>query len=367
MLAFLLVWLALAPQAASTESEQLVWTCPVHREVTEDAPGKCDQCGRDLVETRIRVAYTCPIHSVISQDAPGQCPICGRTLYLASAELAYACPMHPEIRELEPGSCPLCNMALEPETSMRPHQDHNPKHGGLFFMAPDNWHHLEGVYPEEGVFRVYFYDNFSQPLDPSELEARAVLEETFDPDTRKTTELVAFPLVPASDGAYLEASVGGGDLPREITAKVQFEKGGKFDRFDFIFADLSGQGATASAPSTSDVAPGGGVVAPDTAEGIVAAIAERDEKVRELVRTGAFGEVYLPALEAKDLALALEARVGAETDAPLEGNLLWALKQLVRAAWLLDDYGDLGDREKVTAAYDLFEEASKELQGIYKP
>ena len=29
-------------------------------------------------------------------------------------------------------------------------------------MAPDNWHHLEGTYPEEGVFRVYLYDNFSQ-------------------------------------------------------------------------------------------------------------------------------------------------------------------------------------------------------------
>ena len=28
----------------------------------------------------------------------------------------YTCPMHPEIRQPAPGNCPICGMALEPET-----------------------------------------------------------------------------------------------------------------------------------------------------------------------------------------------------------------------------------------------------------
>ena len=47
-------------------------------------------------------------------------------------------------------------------------------------------------------------------------------------------------------------------------------------------------------------------------------------------------------------------------------ELQWALKQLVRSAWLLDDYGDLGNREKVNAAYDWFDEAVERIQSVYR-
>ncbi len=102
-----------------------------------------------------------------------------------SQEIAYTCPMHAEVRELEPGACPICHMALVTSTSARPHQDHNPKHGGILFMAPDAWHHLEGTYPEAGTFRVHLYDNFSQPLSAKAFKGRVVLKETFDPATRR--------------------------------------------------------------------------------------------------------------------------------------------------------------------------------------
>src|SRR5512143_3270944 len=70
--------------------------------------------------------YTCPMHPEIRQNAPGTCPKCGMALepLLPSAPPApakavteYVCPMHPEIVRSEPGNCPICGMALEPRTA----------------------------------------------------------------------------------------------------------------------------------------------------------------------------------------------------------------------------------------------------------
>jgi hypothetical protein len=350
------------PQDGDSE-RKLVWTCRVHREVTEEQSGQCPMGELALVPTLVQTAWACPIHAVVVEREPGQCPICKRDLFLITEEVRFACPMHPEESSHEPGNCSICNMALVESTSTRPHQDHNPKHGGMFFMAPDNWHHLEGAYPEDGVFRVYLYDNFSEPMNAREFEGRAVLEEIFDADTKKTREIVWYPLVPSADGAYLEADVGRSSLPREITAKIRFESGGELERFDFIFADLS-----VDAPGVADpTALGGGdeLVIPATPAAIAAAIAERNVAVRELVTSGAMDEIYLPALEAKDLAVALEAHLDALPEEE-QRELQWALKQLVRSAWLLDDYGDLGNREKVRLAYAWFDEAVEAIGSVYR-
>lgn len=342
-------------------STSIVWTCPVHRELTETEPGECPLCGRELVRTRVQQFWSCPLHAVVVKDASGKCPICGRELYLTSREVSYSCPMHPDVREIEPGSCPVCGMALVEGSRARPHQDHNPKHGGIFFMAPDSWHHLEGTYPEEGLFRVYFYDNFSQPMDASAFRARAVLEESFDPATRTTREIAAFPLTASSDGSYLEARVGSGPYPREITAKIQFQSDGPLERFDFVFTDVEAPlEAVAAAPGASPSA----VSDAESPEAIAAAIVERAGRVRALVERGALKEIYVPALEAKDLALVLEKRLF-EAPESARPSLRWAVKELVSSAWLLDDFGDLGNRERVRAAHERFQEAIKVIASSY--
>ncbi len=66
------------------------------------------------------VIYTCPMHPEIRQSAPGNCPKCGMTLepmkpaIPQSNNTEYTCPMHPEVVRNEPGSCPKCGIALEP-------------------------------------------------------------------------------------------------------------------------------------------------------------------------------------------------------------------------------------------------------------
>jgi len=347
--------LAIASQGLDEGEQKLVWTCPVHRDETEDEPGQCEQGGRELVPTLIQLAWSCPIHSVVVEREPGQCPICERDLFLITEEVRYACPMHPEETSHEPGSCSICHMALVESTSVRPHQDHNPKHGGTFFMAPDNWHHLEGAYPEDGVFRIYVYDNFSEPMDANSFTGRAVLEEEFDADTRETREVEAYPLVPSPDGEYLEAKVGSAALPREITAKIQFDPEGET-------AELSEDIEVATDPAASNR---NELVVPDAPSDIASIIEAKNVEVRELVTSGALDRIYLPALQAKDLAVALEAHLD---QLPFEQRreLRWALKQLVRSAWLLDDYGDLGNREKVHVAYEWFDEAVETIRSVYR-
>jgi len=68
------------------------------------------------------VMYTCPMHPEIRQPAPGNCPKCGMTLEpespMVPGAVEYTCPMHPEVVRSEPGSCPICGMALEPRNAV---------------------------------------------------------------------------------------------------------------------------------------------------------------------------------------------------------------------------------------------------------
>ena len=101
------------------------------------------------------------------------------------------------------------------------HMDHGPRHGGRVFMAPDSFHHIEGAYPEPGVFRLYATDNYREPVDVTFWMGRVVLEEEYDADTDEFVEVTSFPLLPSPDGAYLEAEVGELAMPAEFITKIQ--------------------------------------------------------------------------------------------------------------------------------------------------
>ena len=252
------------------------------------------------------------------------------------------------------------------------HMDHTPRHGGTVFMAPDSFHHIEGTYPEPGVFRVYATDNYREPVDMSTWSGRVVTEEEYDEKTDEFIEVAAFDLVPIPGGEYLEALIPGGALPAEVSARVIFEEDFPTEKFDFIFAELSVDNAPATVASVTFAdAPAPVPLAqrilpniPADAGQIVVELASRDQQIEDMIGRGAFTEIFIPALQAKELALALQAH-GSELPESGRNQVRIAVRHLVRAAYLLDWYGDLGNKTDVDTAYDVFGAAVGEISAVY--
>jgi len=79
----------------------------------------------------------------------------------------------------------------------------------------------------------------------------------------------------------------------------------------------------------------------------------RNEEIVSLIRRGDFSLVWIPAFQAKELALALAPRI--EHLAPPKRQVAEpALHELVRTAWLLDAYADVGNRRQIEAAHAAF-------------
>src|SRR5580765_1564646 len=130
---------------------QYVCIMPGDEGVLEDKPGKCPnpKCGMELKPVRLSEAYSSVSHpNQFIQLGPGKDRIDGSALVPITAGLFFTCPGSDD-HLMDPGKCSDGSerkMGLE----RRPHGDHNPRHGGLFYMAEDKWHHLEGTYPRGG-------------------------------------------------------------------------------------------------------------------------------------------------------------------------------------------------------------------------
>ena len=224
-----------AQNAASTrELPPVSWTCPMHPEVVDNKAGKCPICAMNLVAVRLDLVWTCMVHTTVAEPKAGTCRTCGRDLVRVIKAMSWTCRAHPKVDSIDPGRCPICRRTLIVKYTDRPHGDHNPKHGGQFFMAPNNWH-VEVTHPATGVFRIYCYDEYSKPFMPKGFAAR--LEVGSAAGNAAPKAVVFTPLRTRSP--YLEARVANLGLPAIIVVKVQFQADQPEYRFDFQFYGYS--------------------------------------------------------------------------------------------------------------------------------
>jgi hypothetical protein len=87
-------------------------------------------------------------------------------------------------------------------------------------------------------------------------------------------------------------------------------------------------------------------------------------EVDTLIRDGQFGFVYQPTMLSKDIAIALENHVTNLPDRQ-RAQASSAIRRVVLAAWQLDLYGDLGNREKLTETYGRFSAAITDIKTAY--
>jgi hypothetical protein len=103
---------------------------------------------------------------------------------------------------------------------------------------------------------------------------------------------------------------------------------------------------------------------PDTVPEMLAQLRERTQQIKAIIDRGSFASIYVPAFQAKDLALALDAH---KEELPIDRRKVAepAIAKLVRSAYLLDAFGDIGNKQQIVEAYDMFVDAAKNIQSAF--
>src|SRR5262245_5264779 len=175
-------------------------TMPGDEDVVEDKPGSCPKCKMELMAVRIEQAWACGNNTSIIRENPGKCPVDGRDLVPVTVAHFFDCGEKPAKYYPDAGKCGD-GSARKQRREIRAHGDHNPVHGGQFYMASDNWHPVEGTYPSAGLFLAFLYDNFKKPLAAKDFSGDLIVLYKSD------KEPATIPLAPSRDGKTLEAKI----------------------------------------------------------------------------------------------------------------------------------------------------------------
>jgi hypothetical protein len=131
-----------------------------------------------------------------------------------------ACVIAMTMADINPSYAQMSGASQDtPSSKPKPHSNHTPQHGGVFFMALDNEHHLEGVLLKSNVFKVYLYDAFTKPLPSSEVQ-----QAIGNVQMGESESAPRIPLFVGKDGHTLEAAMSKNlRLPVTITLSLHFQ------------------------------------------------------------------------------------------------------------------------------------------------
>lgn len=393
--------------------------------VLEEKPGPCPVCKMPLVAARLDSKWWCPVHQTLSvADGPGKCKIDRqRDLVQVTLREFWTCPGSDNKLDDPTPACPG-GTPRKIGYEIRAHGDHNPRHGGQFFMAEDKWHHIEGALPSANLFKVYFYDNFTKPMGVKDFSgSMVILDQSFK-------EIASYPLKAGADGVTMEAQIPAANakLPMNAAARISFGPNLKPQLFNFPFNAISKEPVGAAAPPATKQGavakpvrfaasafdpkpfsfralatayepeaaqtpaagapqqPSTGQVPnildsplqisaelanaldeeklPKTVPELLNTLTSRLKEIETLVNDGSLGQAWLPAMGTKTVALVLGDHAASLPERQ-RTIATAAAARVITAAWEIDAYGDLGNLQQIVEAFKRMTSAVSDLKGAY--
>ena len=222
--------------------------------------------------------------------------------------------------------------------------------------------------PRPGEFRLYFYDDFKQPIDPRSFSGTAYIEQ-LDADTGEVVE-DAFELIYARPRDAFLTAVLPAKMPMTLYTIVSL--GGEDKRYDFEFDTLSVEPPRSTLASAAGGLAAGGshdhirlpFAMPQTIEGILAEIANRDADLLARIQSRDWNTVYIPAFDTRDM-LAELAKKDADFSARQHGRLKTLVSSINRSIGKIERTAHSNDPPRVQMAYDEFKAGVTGLKELY--